>query len=106
MEGLGPFYPLWYGAAEMVYGSSHPAANYKGGNPDSMRLMTTADMRSFHREFYTPANMGIIASLPADMAVQDFLARRSGLRVLPEFRRFRNASAGLRDQLLGIRLPG
>jgi Zn-dependent M16 (insulinase) family peptidase len=70
-----PTYPMWGNIGDMIYGKDHPVANNSGGQPDSMRLMTPQDMWSFHGANYTPANMGMIASLPTDIQITDFLSR-------------------------------
>ena len=82
----GPGYPLWNGIGEMLFGDDHPQSNSSGGLPDAMRDMTAEELWSFHREFYRPSGMGIIASLPGDMNPGAFLADLAQVmrRVWPE----------------------
>ncbi len=82
----GQSHPLWDTVGDMLYGKDHPLANSSGGNPDSMRTMVPEHMWEFHRQYYRPANMGLIASLPKEMSVTDFLARVDGIlgRIWPQ----------------------
>jgi len=75
----GPGYPLWGTVGDLLYGKDHPAANSSGGHPDSMRTMRAEDLWEFHREHYRPAKMGIIASLPDEMSLGEFLERLGGI---------------------------
>ncbi len=82
----GPGYPLWNGIGEMLFGADHPQSNSAGGLPEAMRDMTPEDLWSFHEEFYRPSGMGLIASLPSDMPVDEFLADMAAIliKVWPE----------------------
>ncbi len=70
----GPSYPLWTGIAELLYGPGHVQANNAGGRPEAMRTLSPAALRAFHAEFYHPAGMGLIASLPAALPPERVLA--------------------------------
>ncbi|MCP4550259.1 MAG: hypothetical protein GY835_27680 [bacterium] len=76
-EGAG--YPSWFTLLEMLYGADHPEANSAGGFPDAMRAMVPKDMWTFHKDYYRPANMGLIASLPKEMPIGDFLTRLNAI---------------------------
>ena len=84
----GPGYPLWNGIGEMLFGPDHPQSNSSGGMPAAMRAMSAEDLRRFHREFYRPSRMGLIASLPDAMRVAGFLRDLRDIleRVWPESR--------------------
>ena len=69
----GPSYPLWTGISELLYGTGHVQAHNAGGRPEAMRALTAADLRAFHAEFYHPAGMGLIASLPAALPAERVL---------------------------------
>ncbi len=69
----GPSYPLWTGISELLYGAGHVQANNAGGRPEAMRALNPADLRAFHAEFYHPAGMGLIASLPAALPAERVL---------------------------------
>ncbi|MBD3335413.1 MAG: hypothetical protein GF355_07835, partial [Candidatus Eisenbacteria bacterium] len=75
----GPGYPLWGTIGDMLYGKDHPAANNAGGHPDSMRAMTPEHMWEFHEASYHLANMGMIAAIPAEMELEEFLSRVHGI---------------------------
>ena len=96
-----PGYPLWNGIGEMLFGADHPQSNSSGGLPDAMRDMTAEELWSFHREFYRPSGMGIIASLPGEMDPGAFLAELSTIleRVWPDDGK---RGAGPYDRLPGI----
>jgi Zn-dependent M16 (insulinase) family peptidase len=63
----------------MVYGERHPLAYNSGGSPEALRMLQPADIRKFHRENYRLANMGMIASLPKGVALDDTLRRIDAL---------------------------
>ncbi len=71
----GYWYHLNTAIKSMMYGPNHPLSDISGGNPDSIRMMTPADLRKFHDEDYRPDNMGMIATIPEQMSADDFLAR-------------------------------
>jgi len=61
----------------LMYGPDHPAALSSGGYPDAIRTMTPNDMREFIANTYHLNNMGMIAAIPDEISVEDFLARTS-----------------------------
>jgi len=71
----GYWYHLNTALKSMMYGPNNPLANISGGNPDSIRMMIPADLRTFHDEDYRPDNMGMIATIPEQMSADDFLTR-------------------------------
>jgi len=64
---------LWLEAGEILYGKDHPLANTSGGYPPAIRQMQPEDLWKFHKEAYFLGNMGVIASIPEDISVPDFL---------------------------------
>jgi Zn-dependent M16 (insulinase) family peptidase len=64
---------LWRAMGHMVYGASHPLALDSGGHPDAIRTMTPADIRTFHKDNYHLANMGMIAAFPSSMSLASVL---------------------------------
>jgi Zn-dependent M16 (insulinase) family peptidase len=60
---------------QMLYGPQHPLALSAGGWPASIREMKAEDIRKFHAENYHLGNMGMVASLPKEMPVDDVLRR-------------------------------
>ncbi|MDP6798099.1 MAG: hypothetical protein QGG33_09765 [Candidatus Krumholzibacteria bacterium] len=82
----GPGYPLWRKMGDDLYGKDHPLANSAGGHPDSMRNMVPEDMWQFHRDYYRPSGMGLIASLPESIGIEEFLENFAGIlqRTAPE----------------------
>src|SRR5258706_5406757 len=59
-----PGYRIYRTANAMVYGEAHPLAFNSGGSPEALRVLQPSDIRTFHRQNYHLANMGMIASLP------------------------------------------
>ena len=66
---------LWQRLGNILYGENHPLANASGGFPDDIRNMTAEDMWKFHKQSYILCNMGVIASIPTDVSVEDYLKR-------------------------------
>jgi Zn-dependent M16 (insulinase) family peptidase len=64
-----------------LYGAGHPLQFNSGGLPSAIREMQPEHIRKFHRENYHLGNMGLIASLPQEMAVGDVLARMDAMLV-------------------------
>ena len=64
---------LWLAAKRLVYGTKHPLAYESGGYPDDIRTMTPEDIRKFHRDNYHLANMGMIATFPAAMTLEQVM---------------------------------
>ncbi len=64
-----------------LYGQNHPVSFNSGGLPAAIREMQPEHIRKFHRENYHLANMGLIASLPKEMAVGDVLQRMDAMLV-------------------------
>ncbi len=69
----------WKAIEELLYGEDHPLGNRSGGYPPDIRKMTAEDMWRFHKNFYRPDNMGIIASIPDAISVESFLEKTSGI---------------------------
>ena len=70
---------LWRSAGQLVYGATHPLALDSGGHPDAIRTMTTEDIRTFHRDAYHLANMGMIAAFPSSMTLASVLDHTSAI---------------------------
>lgn len=66
---------LFRAAAVAVYGPEHPLAFSAGGLPSALRLIQPADIRRFHAQHYFGGNMGMIASLPKEVALDTALAK-------------------------------
>ncbi len=58
-----------------LYGENHPLAYVSGGLPSAIREMKPEHIRTFHREHYFLGNMGMVASLPKEMPLDDVLKR-------------------------------
>jgi len=76
-EMISSFEKPWYyyggESNRLVYGDNHPLYNNSGGDPDYMRDMTAEDMWNFHKETHKLSNIGMIASIPSKISVDDFL---------------------------------
>ncbi len=98
-EGTGN--NLFKKLGEMLYGEDHPLSNESGGYPPAMREATAEDMRSFHENCYRLNNMGMIASIPDEIGLDEFLSRTSEIfaRVEPD------AAPGEDPALLQERFP-
>jgi Zn-dependent M16 (insulinase) family peptidase len=70
-----PAYRLFRAAAVAVYGLQHPLALSSGGLPEALRVIQPSDIRRFHGQHYFGGNMGMIAALPKDMALESTLAK-------------------------------
>ena len=72
--------------AYLMYGPGHPVSYSSGGYPDAIRTMTPDDMRKFIADTYHLNNMGMIAAIPDDISIDDFLKRSSEIlkRVEPD----------------------
>ena len=70
---------LWLRLGEILYGENHPLANSAGGYPDDIRKMTAEDMRKFHSESYLLCNLGVIASIPTDVSIEEYLQRMTAI---------------------------
>jgi Zn-dependent M16 (insulinase) family peptidase len=66
---------LFRAAAVAAYGPEHPLSFSSGGLPASLRIIQPSDIRRFHAQHYFGGNMGLIAALPKDMALETTLAR-------------------------------
>ncbi len=65
---------MWRAMGQLVYGPTHPLALDSGGQPDAIRTMTPQDIRTFHKDNYHLANMGMIAAFPSSMTLEAVLA--------------------------------
>lgn len=63
----------------LLYGTDHPVSYSSGGFPDAIRTMTPDDMRKFIARNYHLNNMGMIAAIPDDISLEDFLKKTSGI---------------------------
>ena len=70
---------LWQRLGNILYGDNHPMANASGGFPDSIRNMTAKDMWDFHKDSYILCNMGVIASIPTDVSIDDYFKKMDGI---------------------------
>jgi len=70
---------IWTEMLRELYGEGHPIANVSGGTPDAIRERTAEDLRKFHENTYQLSNMGIIVSLPSEYALDETLAKLSGI---------------------------
>ncbi len=64
---------MWRAMGQLVYGPTHPLALDSGGHPDAIRTMTPQDIRTFHKDAYHLANMGMIAAFPSSMSLATVL---------------------------------
>lgn len=85
----------------LMYGPTHPLALSSGGIPADIRTMTPADLRRFQEREYHLNNMGMIASIPEAITLEDFMKQCSAIfkRVEPD------AKPGDDPATLGDRLP-
>ncbi len=70
---------IWRELCLVAYGKGHPCSNESGGTPEGIRSQTPKDLRTFHDKAYTLSNMGIIASMPDEYDLNDFLTKVSGI---------------------------
>lgn len=70
----------------LLYGPEHPISYCSGGLPDAIRTMTPDDMWQFIENTYHLNNMGIIAAIPDEIGLSEFLDRTSAIlkRVEPD----------------------
>ncbi len=73
------WYHTWGALNDLVYGEEHPLSYNSGGNPDVMRSMTPEDMWRFIEETHHLSNMGVIAAIPDEVEVEDFMARMDAI---------------------------
>ncbi len=66
---------LFRAAALAAYGPEHPLSFSSGGLPSALRLIQPADIRRFHAQHYFGGNMGLIAALPKNIALETALAK-------------------------------
>ncbi|HEY6039303.1 MAG TPA: hypothetical protein VIV58_33705 [Kofleriaceae bacterium] len=62
---------------QLAYGPKHPLALESGGFPAAIRTMTPQDIRKFHDDHYTLANMGVIAAFPSSVSLATVLDQTS-----------------------------
>lgn len=60
---------------QLMYGPDHPLTYVSGGEPSAIRRMQPDDIRRFHAANYHLANMGMIASFPRQIGVEEALRR-------------------------------
>jgi Zn-dependent M16 (insulinase) family peptidase len=91
-----PWYYYYNTMREMLYGRGHPLVNVAGGTPSALRTVTAADFWEFHEKTHHLANMGFIASIPHEMAVDSFLSRLGTIlqRCQPEPRKSQHVGIG------------
>jgi Zn-dependent M16 (insulinase) family peptidase len=70
-----PFNCLFRAVGQELYGPEHPLAYSSGGVPEAIREMKPEHIRQFHDQAYHLGGMGMIASVPKDMALDGVLAR-------------------------------
>jgi Zn-dependent M16 (insulinase) family peptidase len=70
---------IFHQAALTLYGPNHPLSYVSGGSPEGIRELKPDDIRRFHDDNYHLGNMGMIASLPKDMALGDVLSRTDSI---------------------------
>jgi Zn-dependent M16 (insulinase) family peptidase len=70
---------IFRAAAVAVYGPNHPLSYVSGGSPEGIRAMTPEDIKRFHAANYHLGNMGMVASVPKEMALGDMLARTDAM---------------------------
>jgi Zn-dependent M16 (insulinase) family peptidase len=70
---------LFHQAALTLYGPGHPLSYVSGGSPEGIRELKPEDIRTFHAANYHLGNMGMIASLPKEMALGDVLTRTDAI---------------------------
>ncbi|MEE9553084.1 MAG: insulinase family protein [candidate division Zixibacteria bacterium] len=84
----------------LLYGPEHPISYSSGGYPDAIRTMTPDEMWTFIENTYHLNNMGMIAAIPDEISIEDFLKRSSAIfkRVEPDAKA-NNDPATLDDRL-------
>ncbi len=66
----------WQTIRTLAYGAGHPLAREVGGLPAGIRRLTPAELRRFHAAHYhIGPNMGLVAVIPPDWVLADFLAQ-------------------------------
>ena len=70
-----PWYYSYRVMDEMLYGPNHPLANISGGDPAAIRTQTAEDLNRFHKADYHLGNMGVIVSIPDNIALHPFLKK-------------------------------
>jgi Zn-dependent M16 (insulinase) family peptidase len=70
---------LFHQAALTVYGPNHPLSYVSGGTPEGIRIMKPEDIKRFHEANYHLGNMGMVASVPKEMAIGDVLSRTAAI---------------------------
>ena len=73
-----PYQDYW-ATQEILYGDDHPVSNSAGGAPASIRTMTAEDLRNFHKANYHLGNMGVIITIPDNIALAPFLKQISAI---------------------------
>ncbi len=70
----------------LLYGPEHPISYCSGGLPDAIRTMTPDDMWQFIENTYHLNNMGMIAAIPDEIGLEEFLEQTSAIlkRVEPD----------------------
>ncbi len=66
---------LFRAAGHMLYGTNHPLSYNSGGSPEGIRAMMPDDIKKFHAANYHLGNMGMVTSLPKEMAAGDVLSK-------------------------------
>ncbi|MBC8145509.1 MAG: hypothetical protein H7X80_07975, partial [bacterium] len=61
--------------AQNVYGAKHPLTYVSGGLPEAIRRMKPDDIRRFHAATHHLANMGMVASFPKQIGVEEALRK-------------------------------
>lgn len=72
-------YAIYIALGIALYGKEHAAAYVSGGTPAGIREMTPQDIRQFHARNYVLDNMGMVASLPKEMALAEVLDRMDAI---------------------------
>lgn len=96
-----PWGELMLSLGRMIYGENHPLSYDAGGYPPAIRTMKPADLRKFQEGAYHINNMGVVVSIPDDIAPEQCLTRLAEIldRVEPE------AKAGSHPSILDQQMP-
>lgn len=70
---------IFHEAGLLLYGAGHPLSYVSGGTPEALRVIKPQDIRTFHAANYHLGNMGMIASLPKEMALGEVLKRTDAI---------------------------
>ncbi len=68
-----PWGNLWYEMRQNIFGADHEYSRSAGGTPEALRQLPPEAIRRFHDSTHQLWNMGAVAALPNEIAVDDAL---------------------------------